>query len=56
MKFTIEKSGTQYYVRLKGNNNETMATTERYTAKASAQNAIDVIKREAASATTTDNT
>lgn len=56
MKFTIERSGTQYFVRLKGNNNEIIANTERYTTKASAQNAINVIKREAASATTTDNT
>jgi uncharacterized protein YegP (UPF0339 family) len=56
VKFTIEKSGTQYFVRLKGNNNEIMATTERYTSKATAQNAINVVKREAATATTTDNT
>lgn len=56
MRFTIEKSGTQFYVRLKGNNGEIMATTERYTSKASAQHVIDVIKREASTATTTDNT
>lgn len=33
MKFTIEQSGTQYFVRLKGDNGEIMATTERYTDK-----------------------
>jgi uncharacterized protein YegP (UPF0339 family) len=55
VRYTIERSGTQYYVRLKGDNGETMATTERYTTKASAQHVINVIKREASTAPTTDN-
>lgn len=55
MRFSIERSSGQYFVRLKGNNGEIIATTERYVSKQSAQHAIAVIKAEAPAAPTTDN-
>jgi uncharacterized protein YegP (UPF0339 family) len=55
MHFTIWRSRDgQYYWEAVGDNNETMAVSETYGAKASAQHAIDVIRREAADATVLD--
>lgn len=56
MQFEIEKSGnSQYYVRLVASNGQILANTEQYTQKASALNAIRVIKEGAAGAPTVDN-
>jgi len=55
MYFAIYRSSNgQYYFNIKGGNNETMATSETYVAKSSAQNAINVIKAGAASARVVD--
>jgi uncharacterized protein YegP (UPF0339 family) len=55
MRFVIWKSkDDQYYFVAKGDNGQVMATSETYTAKASAQHAIDVIKDEASDATVVD--
>jgi uncharacterized protein YegP (UPF0339 family) len=57
MRFSIWKSKDgQYYFLGKGNNGETMITSETYTRKASAQHAINVIKEEARSANVLDMT
>ena len=55
--FTIKKSPTgQYFARAVGDNNEILANTELYTTKASAENAVRVIRQGAASARVVDNT
>jgi uncharacterized protein YegP (UPF0339 family) len=46
----LSASGGGYFFRIKGGNHETMAHSEVYTTKASAQHAIDVIKRGAGGA------
>lgn len=57
MYFAIHRSSNrQYYFTIKGGNHETLATSETYVAKASAQNAINVIARGAATARVVDNT
>lgn len=57
MYFEIYRSSNnQYYFNIKGANHEPLASSETYTAKASAQNAINVIKAGAASARVIDNT
>lgn len=57
-RFEVFKSSvnSQYYWRFKAPNHETVAQSEGYVAKSSAQHAIDVIKREAASASVNDLT
>lgn len=50
-----DKSG-QFRWRFQANNHEIVADSEAYTSKASCQNGIDVIKREAANATVLDRT
>jgi uncharacterized protein YegP (UPF0339 family) len=47
-------SNQQYYWVFQANNNEVVATSETYVAKASAQNAINVIKAQAAGASVLD--
>jgi uncharacterized protein len=55
MRFVIRRaSNSQYYFTAEGGNYEKMATSETYASKASAQHAINVIKREAAAATVVD--
>lgn len=57
MQFKIEKSRNgQYFVRLVASNGQILANTEEYTQKASALNAIRVIKEGAAGGATVDNT
>jgi hypothetical protein len=47
-------SNQQYYWVFQANNNEIVATSETYPAKASAQNAIRVIREQAAGASVRD--
>lgn len=57
MRFVIWKSrDDQYYFVAKGDNGEVMATSETYTAKASAEHAIEVIMEQASEATILDMT
>ena len=57
MRFSIWKSSdAQYYFVGKGDNGETMVTSETYTRKASAEHAIQVIQDQAKSATVLDMT
>jgi uncharacterized protein len=57
MRFVIQKSSNnQYYFTIEGGNYEKLATSETYVSKTSAQNTINVIKREAATATVVDRT
>ncbi len=57
MYFTINRSSTsQYFVQLVGDNHEVLAHSEQYRAKASAENAIRVIKSEAAGGRVIDRT
>lgn len=57
MHFSIWKSkDDKYYWEAMGDNHETMAVSETYTAKASAKHAIEVIKAEAADASVLDHT
>jgi uncharacterized protein YegP (UPF0339 family) len=55
-KFEIKKSGDQYTFVLKAGNGEIIASSERYTTKASAKNGIESIKENAAKAETVDLT
>ena len=48
-----EKSG-QYWFRIVASNGQVLASSEQYTRKQSAQEAIDSIKRNAANATVDD--
>jgi uncharacterized protein YegP (UPF0339 family) len=57
MRFVIWKSkDDQFYFVAKGDDGQVMATSETYTAKASAKHAINVIMDEASSATLLDMT
>ncbi|HEX5929571.1 MAG TPA: DUF1508 domain-containing protein [Solirubrobacterales bacterium] len=57
MRFSIWKSKDgQFYFLGKGDNGETMVTSETYTRKASAEHAIKVIKEQAAKANVLDMT
>lgn len=57
MRFAIWKSKDgQYYFVGRGDNGQTMVTSETYTRKASAQHAISVIKNEASKAIVLDMT
>ena len=56
MYFEIVTASGGYRARIKGGNNEIMFVSEVYTTKASAQNAIDVVKAGAASARVEDET
>lgn len=56
MKFYINRSGTQYYVTFVASNGATIAHTERYTTKANAKNAAELIKSQGGSASIIDNT
>lgn len=47
-------SNSQYYWVFQANNNEIVATSETYVSKAGAQNAIRVIKEQAATASILD--
>ena len=56
MYFVIRRSaGGQYWFRIVGNNHETMAHSELYTTKASAESSIATIRREAAGAGTLES-
>lgn len=52
----LRAHGGGFFVRVRGGNNETMFTSEVYTAKQSAVNAISVIKANAYRAPTYDQT
>jgi uncharacterized protein YegP (UPF0339 family) len=56
MKFVIKKgtSAQPYWFTIVASNGETLCTSENYSTKQSAKNAIDTIKRGAASAATDD--
>lgn len=56
MYFTIEKGSGGFFFRVKGENGQIMAHSEIYTAKASAQSAVDVIKAGAKTGAVLDNT
>lgn len=56
MYFEIVPASGGYRAHIKGGNNELMFWTEVYTTKQSAQNAIDVVKSGAFSATVYDRT
>ncbi|WP_297106011.1 DUF1508 domain-containing protein [uncultured Devosia sp.] len=54
-RFEIKKSSDdQFFVNFVASNGETMVRTERYTAKASAQNAIDSLKKNGPGAEVND--
>ena len=55
-KFVIKKSGDQYHFVLKSENGEIIATSERYTNKASAMNGIDSVRENAPKAEVEDET
>lgn len=55
-KFVIKKSAGQYHFVLKAANGEIIATSERYTSKASAKNGIESVKTNAPKAPTEDET
>jgi uncharacterized protein YegP (UPF0339 family) len=55
--FSIYKShNDQYYWEIKGDNYETMAVSETYVSKASAEHAIQIVKSGAASGAVLDHT
>lgn len=54
--FEIYKTGTEFRWRFKGANGEIVASGEGYTTKAKAVEGVDVLKREAATATVKDLT
>ncbi|WP_217923764.1 YegP family protein [Miltoncostaea oceani] len=56
MYFEIVTASGGYRVRIRGGNHEIMFTSEVYVAKASAYNAIAVVKAGAASASVYDRT
>jgi uncharacterized protein YegP (UPF0339 family) len=57
MKFVIKRSTNyQYYFDIKSNNGQILCHSETYTTKQSAKDAIEIIKREASTATTEDLT
>ncbi len=58
MKFTIQKSAKngQFWFRIVASNGQILATSEMYTAKASAMNAIESIKKSVGSASIDDET
>jgi uncharacterized protein len=56
-KFELYKSSNgEFRWRLKSGNGQIIATSEGYTSKSGAQNGIDAVKRDAAAATTDDQT
>jgi uncharacterized protein YegP (UPF0339 family) len=56
-KFELKKSASgQFHFNLKAGNGEIIATSEMYESKASAQNGIDSVKRNAADAEVVDLT
>jgi uncharacterized protein YegP (UPF0339 family) len=55
MKFVISKSANgQYWFKIVASNGQTLAHSEQYTSKQSAQEASDSIKRDAGGADTDD--
>ena len=54
--FEIKKSGDQYVWVLKAGNGEIIATSERYTTKAAAKGGVESVKKNAADASTDDQT
>ena len=54
--FKLKKSGDQYMFNLHAPNHEVIATSERYTTKASAENGIESVKKNAPAATVKDET
>lgn len=54
--FEILRSGSEFFWRIRGANHEVLAHSEMLTSKAACQNAIDVVKRGAASAPVYDRT
>lgn len=55
-KFVIKKTAGEYHFVLKAGNGEVIATSERYTTKASAKDGIESVKSNAPSAPTEDET
>jgi uncharacterized protein YegP (UPF0339 family) len=55
-KFVIKKASGQYHLVLKAANGEIIATSERYTTKASAKNGIESVKVNAHKAPAEDET
>jgi uncharacterized protein YegP (UPF0339 family) len=56
-KFELKKTASgQFHFNLKAGNGEIIATSEMYESKASAQNGIDSVKRNAADAEVVDLT
>ena len=55
-KFVIKKAAGQYHFVLRAPNGEVIATSELYTTKASAKDAIESVKRNAPDAPTEDET
>lgn len=55
MKFVIKK-GSGYWFRIVSSNGRILASSEQYTSKSGAQNAIDTIKAEARTARIDDET
>ena len=57
MYFVIRRNASgQFWFRIVGGNHETIAHSEMYTSKQSAQNAIAAIQREAGAASSLDMT
>lgn len=56
MKFKVVRSGDQFMFNVIGRNGQVVATSERYTRKASAVAAIESIRRNAADAAVEDAT
>jgi uncharacterized protein YegP (UPF0339 family) len=58
MRFKIKRSHNNqgFFVIESAGNYQTLATSEMYESRQACQHAIDVIKKEAASATVTENT
>lgn len=54
--FEIYTSGAEFRWRFKGGNGEIVASGEGYTSKADAEEAVEVLKREASRATVEDLT
>jgi len=56
MYFEIVKASGGFRARIKGGNNEIMFETEVYNSKSSAEHAIDVVQKNAATARVDDDT
>ena len=54
--FELKRSGDQYMFNLHAPNHEVIATSERYTTKAAAENGIESVRKNAPGAVVEDNT